>query len=98
MVNIGCFSVANANGTFVPTAVLDGISERRIGIHSQYSCWDFVFVSDRLDRMTVNMRAEWAGNLLAADLDQSGTAEKVRTAYNVELRSICLLHLIERCR
>ena len=64
MVNIGCFSVANANGTFVPTAVLEEINGTRIGIH----CFSF------LDSMMVNMKAEWAGNLIAADLIQSVTA------------------------
>ena len=76
MVNTGCFSVANANGTFGPTAILEEISGRRIGVHSQYTCWDFCFCFDCLDRITVNMRVEWAGDLIAADLDQSVTAGK----------------------
>ena len=30
-----------------------------------------VYVFDCLDRMTINMGTEWAGDFLAADLDQS---------------------------
>ena len=36
MVNIGCFSVVNANGTFVPTAVLEETRGKRIGIHNMH--------------------------------------------------------------